>query len=259
MMDVDGHVRATGSHSSPHGPRVAARRPAAALLPSIAICPVREFSTGVMRMRSGSSGHGRLSHIPLIIEPAEWKQLEAGLVQRTDLLKAVLTITYGPTSFSRDGHLPAALIAGNPGSCVRWSAFTRPPTLPTRSAQSPSHHHCADVIRATARRLPGFRAYHDFRIAQHRFACGLCQRLSGARRRARTWRDCREPMPCTPACWYGAGRRPARSDLIRLTRLLPPTSMSYWRSVATMPMWRRWTVGSGGQRIDVAVSVTPVA
>jgi uncharacterized circularly permuted ATP-grasp superfamily protein/uncharacterized alpha-E superfamily protein len=55
-----------------------------------------------------------LSHIPLIIEPGEWRQLEAGLIQRADLLEAILADCYGPGTLTRDGRLPAALIAGNP-------------------------------------------------------------------------------------------------------------------------------------------------
>ncbi len=55
-----------------------------------------------------------LSHIPLIVEPGEWRQLEAGLIQRADLLEAVLADCYGPGTLTRDGRLPAALIAGNP-------------------------------------------------------------------------------------------------------------------------------------------------
>jgi hypothetical protein len=55
-----------------------------------------------------------LSHVPLIIEPGEWRQLEAGLIQRAGLLEAVLADAYGPSLLSRDGRLPAALIAGNP-------------------------------------------------------------------------------------------------------------------------------------------------
>ncbi|HEX4041427.1 MAG TPA: circularly permuted type 2 ATP-grasp protein [Xanthobacteraceae bacterium] len=55
-----------------------------------------------------------LSHVPLIIEPGEWRQLEAGLIQRAELLEAVLADSYGPGTLTRDGRLPAALIAGNP-------------------------------------------------------------------------------------------------------------------------------------------------
>jgi len=54
------------------------------------------------------------SHVPLIVEPEEWEALEAGLIQRAELLEAVLADVYGPSSLSRDGRLPAALIAGNP-------------------------------------------------------------------------------------------------------------------------------------------------
>ena len=55
-----------------------------------------------------------LSHLPLIIEPSEWRDLAAGLVQRATLLEAVLADAYGASNLSRDGRLPAALIAGNP-------------------------------------------------------------------------------------------------------------------------------------------------
>jgi uncharacterized circularly permuted ATP-grasp superfamily protein/uncharacterized alpha-E superfamily protein len=55
-----------------------------------------------------------LSHVPLIIEPVEWKHLEAGLIQRAELLEAVLADTYGPALLTGDGRLPAALVAGNP-------------------------------------------------------------------------------------------------------------------------------------------------
>lgn len=55
-----------------------------------------------------------LSHVPLIIEPAEWRALESGLVQRAELLEAVLADAYGPSQLTRDGHLPATVLAGNP-------------------------------------------------------------------------------------------------------------------------------------------------
>ena len=55
-----------------------------------------------------------LSHIPLLIAPSEWKQLEAGLIQRAGLLEAVLADVYGPAELIRDGRLPATLVAGNP-------------------------------------------------------------------------------------------------------------------------------------------------
>ncbi len=55
-----------------------------------------------------------LSHIPLIIDPTEWRALEAGLVQRAELLETVLADAYGASQLTRDGHLPATVLAGNP-------------------------------------------------------------------------------------------------------------------------------------------------
>ena len=55
-----------------------------------------------------------LSHVPLLIEPREWRALERGLIQRAELLEAVLADAYGPAKLLREGRLPAALIAGNP-------------------------------------------------------------------------------------------------------------------------------------------------
>jgi uncharacterized circularly permuted ATP-grasp superfamily protein/uncharacterized alpha-E superfamily protein len=63
---------------------------------------------------AGSERPWPLSHVPLIIEPAEWKQYATGLIQRAELLEAILADAYGPAWLSRDGRLPAALIAGNP-------------------------------------------------------------------------------------------------------------------------------------------------
>src|SRR6266700_6402174 len=53
------------------------------------------------------------SHVPLVIDAAEWQHLEAGLVQRAALLEAVLADAYGAARLVREGKLPAALIAGN--------------------------------------------------------------------------------------------------------------------------------------------------
>src|SRR5262245_4710267 len=55
-----------------------------------------------------------LSHVPLLISAPEWQVLEAGLIQRAELLEAVLADAYGPANLVREGRLPAAVIAGNP-------------------------------------------------------------------------------------------------------------------------------------------------
>jgi uncharacterized circularly permuted ATP-grasp superfamily protein/uncharacterized alpha-E superfamily protein len=55
-----------------------------------------------------------LSHVPLLVEPSEWEALKAGLIQRAELLEAILADAYGPAQLVREGRLPAAVIAGNP-------------------------------------------------------------------------------------------------------------------------------------------------
>jgi uncharacterized circularly permuted ATP-grasp superfamily protein/uncharacterized alpha-E superfamily protein len=67
-----------------------------------------------------------LSHIPLVLGAAEWETLEAGLVQRAELLEAVVGDAYGTAKLVAEGRLPAALIAGNP-EFLRPLAGVAPP------------------------------------------------------------------------------------------------------------------------------------
>jgi uncharacterized circularly permuted ATP-grasp superfamily protein/uncharacterized alpha-E superfamily protein len=55
-----------------------------------------------------------LSHVPVLIEEAEWTRIAAGLVQRADLLELLMADLYGPNRLVAEGHLPPALIAANP-------------------------------------------------------------------------------------------------------------------------------------------------
>ena len=55
-----------------------------------------------------------LSHVPLLIDASEWQRLKAGLVQRAELLEAVLADSYGPARLVRERRVPATVIAGNP-------------------------------------------------------------------------------------------------------------------------------------------------
>src|SRR5579863_5192900 len=55
-----------------------------------------------------------LSHLPLLIDEAEWQQLTAGIVQRAQLLELVLSDLYGEGKLIADGAVPAAAIAGSP-------------------------------------------------------------------------------------------------------------------------------------------------
>ena len=54
-----------------------------------------------------------LSHIPLLIDEAEWQEISAGLIQRADLLEQVVADLYGPARLVEEGFLPAPLIANN--------------------------------------------------------------------------------------------------------------------------------------------------
>jgi uncharacterized circularly permuted ATP-grasp superfamily protein/uncharacterized alpha-E superfamily protein len=114
MVDRDGRVR-------PHW------RPLLGLLAALGPKEInRRFAaadrhlhdSGVFyRVYEDASGADRpwpLSHIPLLIDAAQWQTLKTGLVQRAELLEAVLADAYGPAALVREGRLPAAVIAGNP-------------------------------------------------------------------------------------------------------------------------------------------------
>jgi uncharacterized circularly permuted ATP-grasp superfamily protein/uncharacterized alpha-E superfamily protein len=114
MMDHDGQVR---EHWRPFlgmlaalGPDEVNRRFAAAdrhLRDSGVFYRVYEDPEGAVRPWP-------LSHVPLLINQNEWLELQAGLVQRAELLEAILADIYGPAKLVADGRLPAAVVAGNP-------------------------------------------------------------------------------------------------------------------------------------------------
>src|ERR1700674_1657618 len=54
-----------------------------------------------------------LSHLPLLIDDAEWQQLTAGIVQRAQLLELVLGDLYGEGRLVAEGAIPAAAVAGS--------------------------------------------------------------------------------------------------------------------------------------------------
>lgn len=113
MMDRNGRVR---PHWRPFlemlstlGPEEVNRRFAAAdrhLRDSGVFYRVYEDPAGAVRPWP-------LSHVPLIIDAAEWQALKTGLVQRAELLEAILKDIYGSADLIRDGRLPAAAVAGN--------------------------------------------------------------------------------------------------------------------------------------------------
>ena len=53
-----------------------------------------------------------LSHVPLLIEESEWRDIAAGVVQRARLMEHILADIYGPGDLVKDGLLPAAAVTG---------------------------------------------------------------------------------------------------------------------------------------------------
>jgi uncharacterized circularly permuted ATP-grasp superfamily protein/uncharacterized alpha-E superfamily protein len=74
--------------------------------------------TGVFFRKYGTNADvGRdwpFSPVPIILPEAEWRGIEAGLIQRADLLEQVVADLYGDNRLVANGHLPASLIAQNP-------------------------------------------------------------------------------------------------------------------------------------------------
>ena len=70
---------------------------------------------------SGSARPWQLDPIPLMISAEEWTVIEAGLVQRAELLNLILKDIYGPQKLLKDGLLPPDLVFSHLGfqrSCV---------------------------------------------------------------------------------------------------------------------------------------------
>ncbi|KAB1073265.1 circularly permuted type 2 ATP-grasp protein [Methylobacterium planeticum] len=55
-----------------------------------------------------------LGSLPLVIEADEWRTLSEGLVQRAELMEAILADVYGPAGLVSAGLLPASVVAGSP-------------------------------------------------------------------------------------------------------------------------------------------------
>ncbi len=56
-----------------------------------------------------------LDPVPAVIDPAEWRVIEAGLIQRAQLLNLILADVYGPQKLLRETLLPPALVFAQAG------------------------------------------------------------------------------------------------------------------------------------------------
>jgi uncharacterized circularly permuted ATP-grasp superfamily protein/uncharacterized alpha-E superfamily protein len=67
----------------------------------------------------GANRPWRTDVVPLLLLEKEWNFIEAGIIQRAELLSRLLEDLYGDQDLLTGGHFPAALLFGNP-------AFLRP-------------------------------------------------------------------------------------------------------------------------------------
>ncbi|MQW87519.1 circularly permuted type 2 ATP-grasp protein [Sinorhizobium saheli] len=88
--------------------------------------------------KEGSERSWPLSHVPVLIDEAEWAAVSEGLVQRAELLERVVADIYGEAKLVRQGLLPPGLIASNP-------QFLRP-LVGVRPADGHFLHFCSFEI-----------------------------------------------------------------------------------------------------------------
>lgn len=62
----------------------------------------------------GANRPWKLDLVPLLISADEWRQIEAGILQRARLLELLLADLYGPQKLLKDGLLPPELLYANP-------------------------------------------------------------------------------------------------------------------------------------------------
>ncbi|OBF13313.1 hypothetical protein A5727_17495 [Mycobacterium sp. ACS4331] len=74
-----------------------------------------EAAPGAHGVEAATPTPWRLDPIPLLVSSADWDTLEAGLVQRSRLLDAVLSDFYGPRRALTSGAFPAQLLFAHPG------------------------------------------------------------------------------------------------------------------------------------------------
>ncbi len=93
----------------------------------------------------GANRPWRIDVVPLLIPADEWRVLEAGVIQRAQLLSLLLEDLYGPQHLLTGGHFPAALLYANPAYLRPMVGVEVPPhsylhMLAVDLARSPDGH-----------------------------------------------------------------------------------------------------------------------
>ncbi len=89
----------------------------------------------------GASRAWQIDIVPLLIPADEWRYIEAGIIQRAQLLNLLLEDLYGTQDLISQGHFPAALLYANP-------AFLRPLVGVRVPAHSYLHMLAVDLARS---------------------------------------------------------------------------------------------------------------
>jgi uncharacterized circularly permuted ATP-grasp superfamily protein/uncharacterized alpha-E superfamily protein len=75
---------------------------------------LREHDVAYVAADSGNRRPWHLDVLPLMIAPADWQKLAAGLVQRAQILNRVVEDLYGEQQLLKRGDLPASAVFANP-------------------------------------------------------------------------------------------------------------------------------------------------
>ena len=89
----------------------------------------------------GANRAWKIDIVPLLIPAQEWRYLEAGIIQRAQVLSLLLEDLYGPQRLVAQGHFPAGLLYANP-------SFLRPLVGVRVPPQSYLHMLAIDLARS---------------------------------------------------------------------------------------------------------------
>jgi uncharacterized circularly permuted ATP-grasp superfamily protein/uncharacterized alpha-E superfamily protein len=89
----------------------------------------------------GANRPWRTDVVPLLLLEKEWSFIEAGIIQRAELLSRLLEDLYGEQKLLKEGHFPASLLFGNP-------AFLRPLVGVSVPKHSQLHMLAVDLARS---------------------------------------------------------------------------------------------------------------
>ncbi|MGB5607299.1 MAG: circularly permuted type 2 ATP-grasp protein, partial [Gammaproteobacteria bacterium] len=102
-------------------------------------------------VQDGLNRPWQLDPVPLLISSSEWAGIEAGLIQRAELLNLILLDLYGPCSLIREGLIPPDLVFAHPG-------YHRPCVVPPPGKTPELTLYGVDLVRSADGR---FRVLKD--------------------------------------------------------------------------------------------------